>query len=185
MTSRRGYGGEGPRWEVFKQDAEGRPHQALGSVHAADAEHALLMARSVHARRPEALSLWVAPSDAVLAVTAEQLASVPTRDERPAEAPQRFLVFRKASHKRTMTFVDHVGEVSAGGPWAALAAARAAFPEPPALVWWLVPADRVHASPEAETDAWFGPARDKTYKQQSAYGTTSPVPPTPRRRGSR
>ncbi|HKI55759.1 MAG TPA: phenylacetic acid degradation protein [Trueperaceae bacterium] len=169
-----------PRWEVFKQDAEGKPHQAVGSVHAADAEHALLMARSVHVRRPAAASLWVAPADAVYAVTAEQLTAAGDRDPRgaaPADAsrdgsgPQRFLVFRKTSHRRSMTFVDHVGEVDAPGPEAALAAARVAFPDPPALAWWVVPASQVVASPADEAPAWFDPARSKTYKQQSEYGT--------------
>ena len=38
----------------------------------------------------------------------------------------------------------------------------------------MVPADDVVASPEDEADAWFDPARDKTYKQQSAYGLLAP-----------
>lgn len=172
--------GDGPRWEVFKQDAAGKPHQAVGSVHAADAEHALLMARSVHARRPAAVSLWVAPADTVLSVTAEQLTAAGGEGAAPAHgdaegAPQRYLVFRKSSHRRAMTFVDHVGEVTAVGPWAALQAAIVAFPEPPALAWWIVPAERVSASPDDEAAAWFEPARAKTYKQQSAYGTTAPT----------
>lgn len=167
-------GGQGPRWEVFKQDAAGKPHQAVGSVHAADAEHALLMARSVYARRPAAISMWVAPADDVFAVTAEELEAAapwPVEEEGPT---RRFLVFRKTSHRRAMTFVDHVGEVQAPGPRAAVAAAVRDFPEPPALTWWVVPADDVVASPEDEAAAWFDPARDKTYKQQSAYGLLAP-----------
>jgi len=160
-----------PRWEVFKQDAEGKPHQAVGSVHAADAEHALLMARSVHARRPAAVSLWVAPADAVHAVTAEQLATDPETPAPFGAGARRFLVFRKTSHRRSMTFVEHVGAVTAAGPEGAVAAARETYPEPPALAWWVVPADRVTASPEAEVAAWFEPAGTKTYKQQSEYGT--------------
>ncbi len=167
-------GAQGPRWEVFKQDAAGKPHQAVGSVHAADAEHALLMARSVYARRPAAISMWVAPADAVFAVTAEALEATtpwPVEDDGPS---RRFLVFRKTSHRRAMTFVDHVGEVQAPGPRAAVAAAVRAFPEPPALTWWVVAADDVAASPDDEAAAWFDPARDKTYKQQSAYGLLAP-----------
>lgn len=166
--------GQWPRWEVFKQDAAGKPHQAVGSVHATDPEHALLMARSVFARRPAAVSLWVAPAGAVVAVTAEQLAAGDVPGGAPAgdgtgAAEARYLVFRKSSHRRAMTFVDHVGEVTAASAAAALAAARAAFPEPPALAWWLVPAASVTASPDAEAEAWFAPARGKTYKQQSEY----------------
>lgn len=160
-----------PRWEVFKQDAAGKPHQAVGSVHAADAEHALLMARSVFARRPFAVSMWVVPADAVHAVTAEQVASRPATVPLPAGEGRSYLVFRKSSHRRSMAFVDHVGEVIANGPEAAVAAAREAYPEPPALAWWVVPADHVTASPDAEAAAWFEPAGDKAYKQQSEYGT--------------
>lgn len=167
--------GQGPRWEVFKQDAAGRPHQAVGSVHAADAEHALLMARSVYARRPAAISLWVAPADAVFTVTDEQLRDDPgILAPEPAGPERRYLAFCKTSHRRAMTYVDHVGEVTAPGPRAAVAAARRAFPEPPALVWWVVPVEAVAASPDAEAAAWFEPARDKTYKQQSAYGLLAP-----------
>jgi ring-1,2-phenylacetyl-CoA epoxidase subunit PaaB len=174
MASAAAAGGQGPRWEVFKQDGAGKAHQAVGSVHAADAEHALLMARSVYARRPAAISMWVAPADAVFAVTAEALEATspwPVEDDGPSRS---FLVFRKTSHRRAMTFVDHVGEVQAPGPRAAVAAAMRAFPEPPALTWWVVPADVVVASPEDEAAAWFDPARDKTYKQQSAYGLLAP-----------
>ncbi len=167
-------GGQGPRWEVFKQDAAGKPHQAVGSVHAADREHALLMARSVYARRPAAVSLWVAPADAVFAVTPEELDAASPWAVEEGGPSRRFLVFRKSSHRRAMTFVDHVGAVQAPGPRAAIAAATLAFPEPPALTWWVVPADDVVASPQDEAGAWFDPARDKTYKQQSAYGLLAP-----------
>ncbi len=174
MAGRAPRDGQGPRWEVFKQDAPDRPHQAVGSVHAADPEHALLMARSVHARRPSAVSLWVAPADAVFAVTAEELHAAAPWPVEEGGSSRRFLVFRKTSHRRAMTFVDHVGAVDAPGPRAAVAAAKRTFPEPPALTWWVVPADDVVASPENEADAWFDPARDKTYKLQSAYGLLAP-----------
>ncbi len=167
-------GDQGPRWEVFKQDAAGKPHQAVGSVHAADPEHALLMARSVYARRPAAVSLWVTPADTVFAVTAEELDAASPWAIEAGGSSRRFLVFRKSSHRRAMTFVDHVGAVDAPGPRAAIAAATRAFPDPPALTWWVVPADDVVASPEDEAGAWFDPARDKTYKQQSAYGLLAP-----------
>lgn len=169
--------GQGPRWEVFKQDAPSRPHQAVGSVHAADAEHALLMAHSVYARRPSAVSLWVAPAEAVFSVTAEQLEAAAAWEVEPPGPARSYRVFRKASHRRAMTFVDHIGEVRAPGPRAAIAAARRAFPEPPALAWWVVPEEALRASPAAEAEAWFEPARDKTYKQQSAYGLLDPARP--------
>lgn len=165
------------RWEVFKQDAEGKPHQAIGSVHAPDAQGALLNARHVFVRRPAAVSLWVAPAFAVHSWSAEELerglGGEPPEPE-PADESRTFLVFVKTSNRRAMTFVDHVGDVTASGPLAALQAAREKFAVDPALVWWLVPASQITASAADEVASWFEPARDKTYKQQSAYGRVRP-----------
>ena len=58
-----------PLWEVFTQVAQGAPHEHAGSVHAADAEMALQNARDVYARRSEAISLWVVPTDTITAST--------------------------------------------------------------------------------------------------------------------
>ncbi|MER3483956.1 MAG: phenylacetic acid degradation protein [Meiothermus sp.] len=176
-----------PRWEVFKQDAPNKPHQAVGSVHAADPEHALLTARNVFARRPQAVSMWVAPESAIFSVTKEEIAE--SREQRAEDAERStllgekalgsrpsalraFLVFRKTSHKRSMTFVDYVGELEAPSPQAALEQALQTFTDVEALAWWIVPAEAVAKSaPDAETvESWFAPAKDKTYKQQSAYG---------------
>lgn len=186
------------RWEVFKQDAPGKPHQAVGSVHADDAETALLNARHVFARRPTAVGLWVAPADAVSSWSAEQVArrqtseggSATSSDDARREAGEReqqarlepdrqgpvstYRVFVKASNRRSMTFVEHVGEVRASGPLAALEQALQRFPAGSALVWWLVPEEAISATAPEDTDSWFEPARDKTYKQQSAYGRVRP-----------
>ncbi len=166
--------GQGPRWEVFKQDAPDRPYQAVGSVHAADAEHALLMARSVFARRPRASGLWVVPANAVERVTEEALArdaGLPATGE--AGEARAYEVFRKAGHRRGMTFVDHVARIVAEGPREAIEAARR-DDDGEGIVWWACPAEAVSASPESEADAWFGPAEDKTYKHQGAYATVTP-----------
>lgn len=160
-----------PRWEVFKQDTPAKPHQAVGSVHASDAQHALVTARTVFVRRPAAVSLWVVPEDAILARTAEELegaAPVPAE----AQPSASFLAFRKTSHKRSMTFVDFVGTVEATSPEEALGLARARFTDPPALAWWIVPERAITKSDDdPETiESWFAPAKDKTYRQQSSYG---------------
>ena len=60
-------------YQVFKQEREGAPFRNVGSVHAADAEMALLAARDVFARRPACNSLWVVPAAVILARTAEEL----------------------------------------------------------------------------------------------------------------
>lgn len=162
-----------PRWVVFKQDDEAKPHKAVGSVHAVGAEHALLMARSVFARRPSAVSLWVAPEAAVTSATSEQLAAE-ARDPSPApdaRQPKRFRVFRKTGHRRAMTFVEDVGEVEAEGAGSAMRLATERFADPTAVAWWVVPTAALSASPDQEAAAWFEPGRDKDYKQQSRYAT--------------
>lgn len=166
-----------PRWEVFKQDTPSKPHQAVGSVHAADPEHALLTARNIFARRPQAVSMWVARAEDIYAWTQEEIAEAHgLKTESYAasvSSPSKYLVFRKTSHKRSMTFVDHVGEVEARTPEEALEQAQAQFTDAETLAWWIVPADKVYRSdPSLEmVESWFAPAKDKTYKQQQYYAT--------------
>ncbi len=167
------------RWEVFKQDAPGKPHQAVGSVHGADAEHALLNARHVFGRRPSAASVWVVNADSIYSRTAEELSSGGAPGavgERSPTGTRTFHVFRKASHRRSMTFVDHVLDVESEDHAAALAAALSQAEGEPALAWWVVAAEDVTRSEPGDAPSWFEPARDKTYKQQSAYGTVKPRP---------
>lgn len=56
-----------PLWEVFTQAGKGAPHEHAGSLHAVDGEMALQNARDVYARRGGVVSLWVVPSDAIVA----------------------------------------------------------------------------------------------------------------------
>ncbi len=170
-----------PRWEVFKQDSPNKPHQAVGSVHAADPQHALLTARNVFARRPQAVSMWVARAEDIFSWTKEQVeAGGGKREAKEQDFATRhlppatcFLLFRKTSHKRSLTFMDYVGELETPSPEAALTQAILQFTDAEALAWWIIPASRVFKSqPDQETlESWFAPAGDKTYKQQSYYAT--------------
>ena len=159
-----------PRWEVFKQDSEKRPYQAVGSVHAGDPEHALLTARNVFVRRPAAVSLWAVREGDILTATPEELASTP-QVLQAAGAAGTYHVGVKKSHKRSMTFVDLVGTVEASGPGDALRQAREAHQG--ALAWLVFPdAAKVQTEQDAGTvESWFAPAHEKTYKQQQYYGT--------------
>ncbi len=56
-----------PLWEVFIRSRNGLAHKHVGSVHAADATLALQAARDVYTRRGEGLSIWVVPSNAIVA----------------------------------------------------------------------------------------------------------------------
>lgn len=161
------------RWEVFKQDAAGKPHQAVGSVHAADPQHALVTAAHVFARRPAAHSLWVTRAAAIYSRTAEELAAESQAAGAPTEgqAPVSFEVFCKSTHRRSMTFVEHVATIEAATPAAALALAGAATSDDSrALAWWVVPTAAITASAPTDAASWFDPAKDKTYKQQALYG---------------
>ena len=58
---------EWPLWEVFVRSKQGLEHKHCGSLHAADAGQALVMARDVYTRRQEGVSIWVVPSKAITA----------------------------------------------------------------------------------------------------------------------
>ena len=56
-----------PLWEVFIRARNGLAHRHVGSIHAADAILALHAARDVYTRRNEGLSIWVVPSNSIVA----------------------------------------------------------------------------------------------------------------------
>lgn len=58
-------------WEVFQQDRRGEHHHHVGSVHAPDAEMALVLAKENFVRRGACVNLWVVPSSAILATAYE------------------------------------------------------------------------------------------------------------------
>lgn len=63
---------QGVIWEVFIQSKPGIAHKHAGSVHAPDAEMALMSARDVYTRRREGVSIWVVPSNEITASTEEE-----------------------------------------------------------------------------------------------------------------
>lgn len=58
-------------WEVFHQAKRGAAHIHVGSVHAPDAEMAILMAKEQFARRQACVNLWVVPSSVIHATAYE------------------------------------------------------------------------------------------------------------------
>ena len=56
-----------PLWEVFIRSRAGLNHRHSGSLHAADAQMALEMARDVYTRRNEGVSIWVVESKNIMA----------------------------------------------------------------------------------------------------------------------
>jgi ring-1,2-phenylacetyl-CoA epoxidase subunit PaaB len=65
-----------PLWEVFVRSRQGLEHKHCGSLHAADAQQALNMARDVYTRRQEGVSIWVVPSAAITASQPEARAEL-------------------------------------------------------------------------------------------------------------
>jgi ring-1,2-phenylacetyl-CoA epoxidase subunit PaaB len=166
-----------PRYEVFVQEKEGRPYQNVGSVHAPDAEMALLNGRDVYARRPLCHSLWVVPAHAIFTQTAEELAAadLPSAPTPNHPHPITYLVCQKQSQRAAMTYVTHTGQVQAASPADALRQAIAAYDDPtrPTFVWWLFPATAVCATTPDDIPSHFAPALDKAYKHPQAFRTVT------------
>ncbi len=58
-------------FEVFHQQARGEPHVHVGSIHAPDAEMAIVLAKEQYSRRQACVNLWVVPAEAILATAYE------------------------------------------------------------------------------------------------------------------
>lgn len=59
-------------YEVFIRAKSGLNHRHVGSLHASDAEMALMNARDVYTRRKEGVSIWVVESKDIAASNPEQ-----------------------------------------------------------------------------------------------------------------
>ena len=93
------------KYEVFKQDRPGGAFHNVGSVHAPDAEMALMNARDVFARRPACVALWVVADAAIARRTAEELLGEnPPEIEGEGDSIQ-YAVFSKQSQRQGMTYV--------------------------------------------------------------------------------
>lgn len=58
---------EWPLWEVFIRSKQGLNHKHVGSLRAPDSEMAIQNARDVYTRRSEGISIWVVPSNLIVA----------------------------------------------------------------------------------------------------------------------
>ncbi len=66
---------EWPLWEVFIRARGGLDHRHVGSVHAPDAELALMNARDAYTRRGEGNSIWVVQATDIHASNPDNKAS--------------------------------------------------------------------------------------------------------------
>ncbi len=91
---------QGKLWEVFTQKKTGAPHEHAGSVRAADKEMAMMNARDVYSRRNEAVSLWVVPSECIVASQPE--------DAGPFFDPANDKAYRNPNFYKTPTGVKQI-----------------------------------------------------------------------------
>ena len=77
---------EWPLWEIFIRGQHGMSHRHVGSLHAADAKHAIKNARDVYTRRNEGVSIW--------AVEASYIAASSPSAKGPMFDPSRDKVYR-------------------------------------------------------------------------------------------
>jgi ring-1,2-phenylacetyl-CoA epoxidase subunit PaaB len=63
---------EWPLWEVFVRAKRGLSHVHVGSLHAPDAPMAVRNARDIFTRRQEGVSIWVVPSQVVVASSPDE-----------------------------------------------------------------------------------------------------------------
>jgi ring-1,2-phenylacetyl-CoA epoxidase subunit PaaB len=91
---------EWPLWEVFVRPQAGLDHKHCGSLHAADAQLALQLAREVYTRRQEGCSVWVVRSSDITASRPE--------DEAMLFDPMADKVYRHPSFFPLPQAVDHM-----------------------------------------------------------------------------
>ncbi len=73
-------------WEVFVRPRRGLTYTHCGSVHAPDADTALLNAREAYTRRGDTASLWVVPSTEIHASSDPEAMFDPS-DDKPYRHP--------------------------------------------------------------------------------------------------
>jgi ring-1,2-phenylacetyl-CoA epoxidase subunit PaaB len=89
---------EWPLWEIFVRGQHGMSHRHVGSLHAPDAEAAILNARDVYTRRNEGVSIW--------AVEARHVAASSPDAKGPMYEPSNDKVYR---HPSFFDIPDEVG----------------------------------------------------------------------------
>jgi ring-1,2-phenylacetyl-CoA epoxidase subunit PaaB len=160
-----------PLYEVFKQDRPSGPFRNVGSVHAPDAELALMNARDVFARRPSCVALWVVPDGTIVRRSADELAREKgRRGEGEKENSIQYAVFSKQSQRQAMTYVDYVGEVAARSPVEALHRAAETFHQSPGIVWWVCPASAIVPSDPDDLPG-LEAATGKLFRMPNQYHT--------------
>jgi ring-1,2-phenylacetyl-CoA epoxidase subunit PaaB len=153
-----------PRWETFVRQNGGLAHVYSESVHAADAETALLNARDVYLRRVEGVSLWVVPASDVHVWDSD---SPEEPHETVTGASALWEVFVR--HRRGLAHV-HAGSIAATGADDAINKARKVYvTRQEGVNVWVAPAASVCAADPSAAEALFEPFADKDYRYPTFY----------------
>lgn len=154
-----------PRWEAFVRQNGGLTHVYSESVHAPDAETALLNARDAYLRRVEGVSLWVIPADRVTAWASDAEGA----DTKHIAAGPAALWEVFVRHRRGLAHV-HAGSLVATGPYEAIAKARSVYvARPDGVSIWVAPASTVTAADPTEAESLFEPFANKDYRYPTFY----------------
>jgi ring-1,2-phenylacetyl-CoA epoxidase subunit PaaB len=156
-----------PRFQVFLQEKVGDEYQDVGSVHAPDAEMALLNARDVFARRPDCSGLWVVSAALILSKTRSELQTwefTPPQDDQPEQV---FAVFCKTKSAGTARFTGIVRSSSSEAALAAAVKTLTIKPEP--FTWWVFPTAAITSTTPEDEGPMFSSAYDKSFRGSSDY----------------
>lgn len=86
-------------YEVFIRAKAGLSHQHVGSLHATDHKMALQNARDLYTRRSEGVSIWVVPSEDILAMEPdEQKAFIEPSDDKIYRHPTFYDIPEAVGH---------------------------------------------------------------------------------------
>jgi ring-1,2-phenylacetyl-CoA epoxidase subunit PaaB len=154
-----------PRWEAFVRQNGGLAHVHSESVHAPDAETALLNARDTYLRRVEGVSLWVIPADKMTDWDSDS----PDPEPQDITAGPSALWEVFVRHRRGLAHV-HAGSIAATGPHRAIEKARSVYvTRDEGVNVWVAPAAYINAADPADAEALFEPFADKDYRYPTAY----------------
>jgi len=163
-----------PRFQVFVQVKAGEPFLDYGTVHASDAEMALLNARDVFARRPACVAMWVVPVEGIFSKTSQELKTWnDTSSMDNAKVPEPYYVFTKPKSIGTQTLL---GQVKAASPEQALLLALKQYQNKKStFVWWVFPARLVLSSQEQDIPSLYAPAGEKNFRLSTDYKTVTAI----------
>lgn len=81
-----------PTYEVFQQQKTGKPYVHVGSVHAPNAEMAMIFAKEQYGRRQTTELLWVVASEHILSTAREDSDMFATTPEKRHRDPAEYKV---------------------------------------------------------------------------------------------